>query len=330
MSFKNEEISMGKRELKLRILLNSYDCRQSRVPSNISVLTLTAKLFAQKILRIYQKALFLDQWYLMFDLNKDISMSFSTFKEVIPPKDRFWADPHVIQSDGHYFIFVEEYIYKNRKAHISVIEVDGQGNCQDPMRVLEGDYHLSYPFVFQWEGRYYMVPESAKNKTIELYECMEFPHKWQFKMNLMENVNAVDTTLFHYQEKWWLFTGMAEDEGSLPLAELFLFFSNDLFTKEWTPHPLNPIESDVTRARPAGRVFTRDGRIFRPSQHCSKMYGYGFDLNEILLLSETEYLEEKVISVRPDWDKKIKATHTFTSEGQLTIIDTFMRRRRFF
>jgi len=320
-----KETFVDKRKPKLRILLNSY----IELP-NISALGLIAKLFANIIFRIYQKAFYLDQWYLMFDLNKDISTSFCRFKEVIPPKDRFWADPHVIQADGHYYIFVEEYIYKIRKAHISVIEMDGQGNCRDPIRVLERGYHLSYPFVFEWEGKYYMVPESAENKTIELYECIEFPHKWRFKMNLMENVNAVDTTLFRYCGKWWLFTGMAENEGSLPLVELFLFFSNELFTREWNPHSLNPIGSDVTRARPAGRLFTRNGRIFRPSQDCSKMYGYGFDLNEVLLLSETGYLEKEWISVRPDWDKKIQATHTFTNEGQLTIIDAFMRRRRLF
>jgi hypothetical protein len=316
------------RELKLRILLNSYEHRGHGAPSRLSVLGLVARLFAEKIFRICQKPLFLDQWYLMFDLDKDMSMSFHEFQEVIPPKDRFWADPHVIQADGHYFIFVEEYIFKNRKAHISVIEMDGQGNYKDPMRVLERDYHLSYPFVFQRQGRYYMVPESAEKGTIELYECTEFPHKWKFTMNLMENVNAVDTTLFHYQGEWWLFTGMAEDEDTLPLVQLFLFFSNDLFTREWTPHPLNPIEPDITRARPAGRLFTRNGRILRPSQDCSKTYGYGFYLNEVLLLSETEYLEREWISVGPDWDRKIKATHTFTSEGQLTIIDAFTRRRR--
>ena len=109
------------RELKQRILLNSHDHTGHRAPSRSSVLRLTARLFAEKVARIYQKPLFLDQWYLMFDLDEDMSMSFREFKEVIPPKDRFWADPHVIQTDGHYFIFVEEYIFKNGKAHVSVI-----------------------------------------------------------------------------------------------------------------------------------------------------------------------------------------------------------------
>jgi hypothetical protein len=310
--------------------LNFYDHRRYETPSNILALKLFAGLIARIFFRICQKALYLDQWYLMFALTKELPTTLCKFKELFPPKDRFWTDPHVIQMNGHYYIFVEEYIYKKRKGHISVIEMDGIGNCKDPSRVLEKDYHLSYPFVFEWRGKYFMVPETAENKTIDLYECVEFPYKWKFRMNLMKTVKAVDTTLFHYNGKWWLFTGMAQNEGSFPLVELFLFFSEDLFTTEWNSHPLNPIVSDVKRARPAGRLFARNGKIFRPSQDCSKNYGYGFDLNEVLLLSETEYSEKKVVSVRPNWNKKIQATHTFTNEGPLTVIDAFIRRRRLF
>ena len=71
------------------------------------------------------------------------------------------------------------------------------------------------------------------------------------------------------------------------------------------------------------------GKLFRPSQDCSKAYGYGFDLNEIEILSETEYREKKVLSVRPTWDKKILGTHTFASCGDLTVIDVFTKMPKF-
>ena len=307
-----------------------YDHRYYQVPSNISALGLIIKLVLRNLFEIYQRKFYLDTWYLMYDFNKKKSTSFSKFKTIIPPKDRFWADPNIIQAAGKYYVFVEEYFYKSKKGHISVIEMDEEGNYEDPVRVLQKDYHLSYPFVFEWNGKCFLVPESAANRTIDLYECIEFPHKWKVKMTLMENILAVDTTMFYYYGKWWLFTGIAENAGAFPQVELFLFYSDELFTNEWKGHPMNPIVSDVKKARPAGRLFTRDGKIFRPSQDCSKRYGYGFDLNEVLLLSETKYFEKKVVSVRPNWDKKIKGTHTFAREGQLTIIDAFMRRRRLF
>ncbi len=58
------------------------------------------------------------------------------------------------------------------------------------------------------------------------------------------------------------------------------------------------------------------------------MYGYGFDLNEIYLLSESGYSERKVVSVRPDWDKKVLATHTYANEGEITVIDALRRRSK--
>jgi hypothetical protein len=278
--------------------------------------------------RIWQKLVYFEQWYLMFDLKPQISTSLWKFKKIIPPKDRFWADPHVIQNGSSFYIFIEEYIYKKKKGHISVIKMDNQGNYEKPVRVLEKNFHLSYPFIFKWDDKYYMIPESLGNRTVEIYECIEFPYKWEFKMNLMENVRAVDATLFYHHEKWWLFVNMSENEGSSVYDELFLFYSDRLKTKEWKAHPLNPIISDVKRARPAGRIFLRHGKIFRPSQNCSLRYGYGININEIVILSETEYLEKKVASVMPNWDRKVKATHSFVNEGELTIIDALRFRRR--
>jgi hypothetical protein len=241
----------------------------------------------------------------------------------MPSKEKFWADPHIIQVNEKYYIFIEEFLNSKNKGHISVMELDELGNWKAPVKVLEKDYHLSYPFVFKWNDRFYMVPESLGNKSIDLYECIEFPYKWNFKQHLMNNVSAVDTTLIHYCGKWWLFTAMAENEAAAPYVELFLFYTDDLFSGEWKAHLQNPIISDVKSARPAGSLFLKDGRLFRPSQDCSKAYGYGFDLNEIMILTETEYREKKISSTRPNWDKSILATHTFANCGNLTVIDVF-------
>jgi hypothetical protein len=279
--------------------------------------------------RIYQKIFYLDQWFLLVDCKGDESISFGNFRKIIPPEDRFWADPILIKAGSSYYIFIEEYIYERKKGHISCLIMDQEGNIKDPIRVLDKEYHLSYPFVFEWNGNYYMVPESVENKSISLYQSIDFPYEWKFKTNLMENILAVDTTLFHYQEKWWLFTGLHTKGDFLPFVDLYLFYSKDLFSYDWKSHPQNPIVSDAKTARPAGRIYIEDGKLIRPSQNCSKSYGYGINLNEILILSETEYREETIDSVRPEWDKKVAATHTFAHDSQFTVIDALMRRRKF-
>jgi hypothetical protein len=271
---------------------------------------------------------FFGQWFLMFNLDDDLSTSFRKFKKIIPPKDRFWADPHIIVMNKKFYIFIEEFMYTTMKGHISVIEMERNGNYSEPRKVLEKNYHLSYPFIFEWEGNLYMLPESSQNKTIELYECIEFPHKWVHKMDFMKGLVAFDSTLLYHDKKWWLFTNIVENEGAPIDDELFLFYSEELLTIDWKHHPLNPIISDVKKARSAGRIFKKNNRLYRPSQDCSKIYGYAFNLQEIVILTETDYDEKTISSVKPNWEKKIEGTHTFSYEEGLTIIDAFMRKRK--
>jgi hypothetical protein len=275
-------------------------------------------------------SLFREQWCLMFSLKANPEKSFSDFKKIIPPKDRFWSDPHIIHKGGKYYIFIEELLYKTYKGKICLIVMDEQGNYSQPKTIIERPYHLSYPFVFEWRGEYYLIPESWANKTIEVYKCTRFPDQWQFYKNLMENIQAVDATLFSYQGKWWLFANVMEIDGVLPNDELCLFYADNPLSSQWAAHPANPIVSDTTRARPAGRLFMRNGRILRPAQDCSKTYGYGIRINQIVRLNEQEYEEKEVEAIEPDWEKDIKAVHIFNRENRLTMIDARIKRFRYF
>ena len=71
--------------------------------------------------------------------------------------------------------------------------------------VIEKDYHLSYPFLFEWEGQCYMMPETAENRTIELYLAVEFPNRWTLDRVLMDGLYAVDATLVFHNGRYWMF-----------------------------------------------------------------------------------------------------------------------------
>jgi hypothetical protein len=311
-------------------LPTTLESKQYETPPNFLASKLALGILFNLGKEFFRRFFYFDQWILLFSLQKDSDDHFGAFHKLTPPKDKFWADPQILSVGGKYYIFIEEFSSAKGKGHLSVIEMDEHGNASDPVIILDKNYHLSYPFVFEWGGKFYMVPETAGNHTIDLYECVDFPYQWRFKQTLMENIWAVDTTLIYHAQKWWLFTAIAENEAAAPNVELFLFYADDLFTGHWTAHPQNPIVSDVKNARPAGAIFEKDGKLLRPSQDCSKMYGYGFDLNEIQILSESEYREQKVTSVRPTWDKTILATHTFARQGNLTVIDAFRCKRKIF
>ncbi|MGO9567709.1 MAG: hypothetical protein ACLP5H_09225, partial [Desulfomonilaceae bacterium] len=65
------------------------------------------------------------QWFLGYKIGPSADMpgTFHDFNYIIPPKDRFWADPFPVEIDGKYFIFVEEFVYARNKGHISAIEI---------------------------------------------------------------------------------------------------------------------------------------------------------------------------------------------------------------
>jgi len=310
--------------------INSLPNRLYEYPANSEVL----KLFTKRALRYAKKMLdrqfFFEQWILLFKLKNGISDSLESYKKLIPPKDRIWADPHIIYKSEKYYIFIEELLFEHKKGHISLIIMDKNGRYEKPVKVIDRPYHLSYPFVFEWKDEYYMVPESSQNKTIELYKCIQFPDKWEFQHNLLKNIRAFDSTLFYHHQMWWLFANVVENEGASSWDELFLFYANSPISDKWIAHPQNPIVSDVRKSRPAGKIFRQNGTIYRPSQNSSKSYGYGLKFNQILKLNETEFEEIEVNSIEPDWDKNIKAVHSFNDEKNLIIIDGKLKRSKCF
>jgi len=306
--------------------LEFYSGRSHTQPTNLQFLCLLPR-FVLNYAKIKFRWWFTrDQWILMYDFRDGLSTSFWRFKKLVPPKDRFWADPHIVFKDDRYYVFFEDCPWDSEKGRISLMIMEGDGTHGEPVPILERPYHLSYPFIFEWEGEHYMIPETMDNRTIEVYRCVEFPYNWEFHTTLMDDIDAVDATLLHYQDKWWLFANIGEHPGISTMDELFLFYSHDPLGNDWTPHPMNPIVSDVRSARPAGRIFEHNGRIYRPSQNSSGGYGRGLCLNHIDRLTESEYQEHQVSSAAPNWDKDIIGLHTFNHAARLTMIDAKLRR----
>ena len=54
------------------------------------------------------------------------------------------------------------------------------------MPVLEEPWHLSYPFLIEWGGDIWMIPESSTNRDIAIYRAVDFPLKWERHAVLVE------------------------------------------------------------------------------------------------------------------------------------------------
>ena len=271
------------------------------------------------------------QWSILVNIDNKISTSFSKFREIVPPKDRFWADPFIISKDQKHFIFFEEFLNSKNKGHLSVLVVDNNGNHTDPVKILERDYHLSYPSIFEFQNTLYLIHGTTHNSNsyIELFKCEDFPLKWKHDRILINNIPVVDTTMFFHNKKWWIFACKAESDGTSQSDELMLFYSDNPLSENWKSHILNPIVSDIRNARPAGKIFVMDDKIIRPSQNCFQTYGNSFSFNEIIKLNESEYEEKQLESFKPNWKNNLIGLHTFNYEKGCTVIDIRQKQDRF-
>jgi hypothetical protein len=153
-----------------------------------------------------------------------------------------------------------------------------------------------------------MLPESHDSGRIELFRAVDFPLRWEFAGCLMENVWAVDATIFEHEGTFWMFAAGVKKNGKVN-SELFLYYA-DSPLGPWLPHAGNPIVADASRARPAGQVFVHEGVLMRPGQDCSQSYGGAIVLNRIDALSPTEYRETPISTLGPEWFPAAKGTHT--------------------
>lgn len=280
-----------------------------------------SRCFVANLMRPFR----LDQWQIAFRKGGD-RLDQKGLQRLAPSHNGFWADPFVAEKDGRKFIFFEEFMQKTSRGHIAAIEIHPDGQVGDPVNVLMRDYHLSYPFLFEYDGSLFMVPECAEAGRVEVFRCKRFPDCWESHAVLLENVCALDPTLIEYEGMWWMFVTIQHD-GNSTNDELHLFFADSPFD-EWTAHPLNPVRLDVRAARPAGAIFVDEGKLFRPAQDCSGRYGWAISIQEIECMTTKDYSEKEVARISPEWAVGACGTHTINQSCGITVYDCEARRRK--
>jgi hypothetical protein len=311
-------------------LYQPYSNRLYKPPTNSEMAGLLLKFGLRASKRALRSCFYQGQWLIAYKLDhaERIATRFYDFRLLVPPKDRFWADPFPVERSGRYFIFVEELLYATGKGHISVMEMMPNGEWSEPVKALEKEHHLSHPFLFDWDGRTFMIPETNAAQRCELYCCRRFPDQWELETTILEGIRASDATIARIEGTWWLFANVFT-EGVSSNDELHAFYA-DRPTGPWQPHPANPVKSDVRSARPAGALFRWNGELYRPAQNSSRDYGYSIVLNRICRLTPTEYEEETVSELLPHWHPRVRRNHTLNHAGRLTVVDAYWHRRRLF
>lgn len=303
----------------------------SHAISGVNYLYKAIRLLTQLVWQRIDNRRYMEQWHLGFATKQThaSNLALDNYQVLKPASNNiWWADPHVLVENGETHVFFEDMDIHEKVGKISTAVLTENGFASEPVVALDESHHLSYPYVFRHQNDIYMIPETAARRTVSLYKATQFPQQWTMIKNLFNDLDAADTTLFEYEGRWWMFTnGMTHpevDERDL----LWLYHTDDVLTGQWQPHPLNPVVTGVDRARMAGKVYTHEGELFRPSQYGAVRYGYGINLSKITTLSTTDYHEELVSHLCPESDDKWLGCHTAVHADDFTVIDQLRRVRR--
>jgi hypothetical protein len=201
---------------------------------------------------------------------------------------RFVADPFMIRVDSLWHMFFEVLNNQPNRGEIGRATSPDGLNWRYERIVLQGPFHLSYPYVFRWNDDFYMIPETLGPNAVRLYRATRFPDEWTYVKDLVPGQHA-DPSIFFFDEKWWLFTcPNPYKHDTLSLYSAASPISN------WTEHPSSPlISGDKTMARPGGRVLNYDGKLVRFTQDCYPTYGRRVRAFEITELTATTYKEHE-------------------------------------
>jgi len=209
--------------------------------------------------------------------------------DVTDIKAGFVADPFLMDDQGKWYLFFEVLNTATNQGDIGVAHSDDALHWQYDKIVLDEPFHLSYPHVLRWEGKFYMIPESYQAASVRLYEATHFPDQWKFVTTLVRN-DFVDTSVFRYNDHWWMLAA-ANPHGN----DKLVLYHADQLTGPWIEHPKSPILiGDKHHARPGGRVITVGDKLYRFAQDDKPAYGLHVYAFEITTLTTTDYSERLV------------------------------------
>lgn len=288
-----------------------------RLPSNLSILNFVGKLSIRKISHIASGLFLRKDWRIATasSLNLDSLNSItqiSLLEEFSKPNGvSFIADPFLLPRGK----IICEATKKNSVSGFLITLDKTRSNLVDTS-ILGPSKHLSFPFVIENQGEVFILPEMAEHGSQTICKIDESDKIVRSQKLLgLENEKLVDPVLLFKDHIWWLFAGKSGSEAD----QLFLWSSTELLGP-YSPHCMNPIVIDPSRARNAGAFVEKNGNLFRVGQDNCRNYGDGITVCQVLQLDKNAYQESPVTRLRI---AGFSGPHTYSTSGGNTLVDYY-------
>ncbi|KAK6790374.1 hypothetical protein RDI58_014174 [Solanum bulbocastanum] len=207
----------------------------------------------------------------------------------------FVADPFLYVQGDVFYLFFETKNSITMQGDIGVARSTDKGASWEQLGIaLDEDWHLSYPYVFEYNDNVYMLPEGRAKGQLRLYRAVNFPMKWTLEKIIMKKP-LVDLFIIPHDGKYWLFGSDHSGIGAQYNAQLEIWYSRSPLGP-WRPHKKNPIyNTDKSMgARNGGRPFLFDGHLYRVGQDDGETYGRRVRLFKIEVLTTDRFEEVEV------------------------------------
>lgn len=231
-------------------------------------------------------------------------------------KDRFFADPFLVDSDNdYYYILVEELRFWEEKGVISLLKVNKSTfTLVEKKIIIEEETHLSFPFC-EYKGTS-IIPESVKSGKTTEYE-FDLVNKCVVGKRVILNEGLIDASFYTDKNgEKWIFASKLPN----PKNELYAYkFKEGHYT------PTNsgmPIDISFENTRSAGKFFELNGVVYRPVQNSVGRYGKQTNILRIIDFTGSGYKYDVVATLNSfDNPPFCETFHTFNCYDSCIIVD---------
>jgi len=181
------------------------------------------------------------------------------------------------------YIFAE--IVKKGKGIIAVAKLRND-NVLDFKPIIEENFHMSYPNVFQYQNHWYMIPETYQSGAIFLYKATNFPYKWERVKKIYE-LDGLDSTPFFLNGNWFIFT------TSKKTQENHLLTTTSFPLGTWSLVKKGMLKKGY---RGGGQPIYKDKMVILPLQPPVGNHGYGYNLELFIIGNDLTFTHKSFIN----------------------------------
>lgn len=268
---------------------------------------------------IFEKMFLADKWNVgIINQSMDDLIKKKRLNKIVWLKEDnvdYSADPFITEINNEVKIYYEELNFWHGKGKIMMIDGLDFKTKKEVSGIIPSNIHLSYPYLFKHESEIFCIPETSQAKEVVLYKVnVSKPNMLIKHKVLLTGKEYVDTSIFYYNHKYWLFTNVSGVNN-----QLYIYYASTI-DGDFQPHTMNPIPVDKNECRGAGSLFIVNNTIYRPTQNPKNCYGGSIQINKILNLSESNYESETAFEILPD-KKYSRGIHNISFTENKIVVD---------